>query len=178
METALAIIPPVETEDLFERAATIYLDLWDDGGKAPLIAEVVDRLPEGYPPEALAKLRSREWDDYLSARRKEHLIRTLAPRLMAAQLGASMSKLAAEELVNRLKTNPSQLNAQALVSIMKQGYEFAANIDRDMKEVGGDKPQVYIDMRSIVAAGDDRAFDIMQEIARRYREAQYLGDGT
>jgi hypothetical protein len=174
MSTDLTVIPPVENDDLFERAATIYLDLWDENGKAPLVSEVVEHLP-AYPPESIATLRTKEWDDYLGSRRKEHLMRTLAPRLMAAQLGANMGKMAGEELVRRLKETPDQLSTSALVGVMKQGYDFASNIDRDISELTGDKPQVYIDMRSIVAAGDERAFDVLQEIARRYREAQQLG---
>lgn len=172
METGLTVIPPVPTEDFFERAADIYLELWDELGVAPSLPALEARL-HGYPDTMLDQLKGKLFNNYLAGRRKEHLMSTMASRLMAAQLGANMGRLAGEEIMDRLKHGRiSSMTDKDLLAIMKQGYEFAHKIDKDMEEIKGDKPQVYIDMRSIVAAGDDRAFDVMQELARRFRESQ------
>lgn len=168
----LAVIQPVPMDELFDRAAEIYLDLWDEDGVAPKTVEIEDRLhSEGYPDHAVKQLRTQAWTDFINDRRKEHVIRTMAPRLMAAQLGGTMQRLAGEQIIDRLKNNPSTIDTKDLVAIMKQGGEAAKNIDRDMGvDDGGDKPQVYIDMRSITNQLDDaRAFDLFQEMARRFR---------
>jgi hypothetical protein len=170
----LAVIPPAPIEDMFERAATAYLDAWDELGVPPQLEDIEAVLVEkGYSREHATKLRGAQFEEYLTGRRKEHLIRTMAPRLMAAQMGANLGRMAGEEIAHRLKQNPQAITEKDLVAIMKQGYEFAAKIDKDMDEIKGDKPQVYIDMRSIsTGLPDDRAFDVLQEVARRFREEQ------
>lgn len=168
----LAVIQPVPVDEVFERAAEIYLDLWDEDGIAPKTVVIEEALEkEGFPPYATKQLRTQAWTDFINDRRKEHVIRTMAPRLMAAQLGANMSRLAGEQIIERLMTNPATIDTKDLVAIMKQGAEAAKNIDRDMGLDESDKPQVYIDMRSITNQLDDaRAFDLFHEMARRFRQ--------
>lgn len=173
MTMEITVIPPVDTEDFFERIADRYLELWDENGVAPTLFEVSACVP-GYPDTMYEQLKGKKFNEYLTARRKEHLISTMASRLMAAQLGANMGRLAGEEIMDRLQRQRiSTISEKDLLAIMKQGYEFAHKIDKDMDEIKGDKPQVYIDMRSVVTAlPGDRQMDVLQEIARRFRQTQ------
>ena len=182
MTQELAIIPPVPEEDLFEKAATVYLDLWDQQGKPPSIRGDVEPLLGEYPSDWLCKLHGRAFEEYLAKRRKEHILYTMAPRLVGAHMGAEVGQLALTELVRRLRDpeGVKRVSTKDLTSLVKRAFELAGLVDKDLGDLGGDKkPQVYIDMRTLIATGDEaRAADILMQVARRFSQREGLDAGN
>ena len=144
--------------DLFDLAAAVYNDMFDSGTRAPTLDEVVkelgERYPERYPASArqqfLHHLRKDEFSDMLRGARQTHIMNTLAPRLMAAQMGSKLSAKALETLAARLEggggtyTDESgqevvvpAVSDKNLIEIAKLGMALAEKVDKDLDHATG-----------------------------------------
>lgn len=146
-----------EEDLLYERVATHYLRLQEErNGRKVKVAEALSACLEAHPNEyvesvALAAIKTREFDDYLASRRKEHLLRSLVPALYAAEYGNRLGALAADELAKRLEDEPDRLETKDLLSIIKTGYELASKVDKKVEEVTETQNvQVNLDVKTLL----------------------------
>lgn len=130
-------------QNLFDRAASVYVEMLDGGNPQPRLPDIARRMKDDYPEEAetLDALRTDEFSDVLKERRKTHLVNTLAPRYLMAEMGAGLGAKAAEELQRRLENEASMIDTKNLVAIVKIAGELVAKVD---KEVGDAVPQSVV----------------------------------
>lgn len=174
-------IIPCNDDLLYERAGTAYCDLWDETGLPPKLVQVAERLAERHPDEyadvawSLEKLKTSTFDMILAERRKAHLMYTLAPKLLAAEMGARLGSKAFGILQERLDNDPDSVSPTVLNQIMKTGFELAGKVDRDVAEVTGTgNPTINVNFKELLISLGDEAPQVMAEIARR----QQIGDGS
>jgi hypothetical protein len=173
-----------EVDLLFERVASVYAELLDDRqGKPVRVEEALDatlRTHAEYASEFrndyLERLRTPEFKEYLHSRRAEYIVHTITPRLVAAELGSSMGKLALEQLLTRLTTNAEKMSDKSLLEIAKLGMDMANKIDiGEVKQTEGGQQSAFNQL--IVALPDDLAQGMVQDLLRRAR-MKAVGDGS
>lgn len=159
---------------LFERVASHYLRLQDErSGKRVRVDEALEAClaahPEAYS-EAVARaaVKSKEFDDYLATRRKEHLLTSLVPQLYAAEMGSRMGEMAAQRLLDKLE-NGEEIQDKDLLAIVKLGYELASKVDKKVEEVTeSNKITVNLNLKELlVGLPPDMAQSYMAEVGRR-----------
>jgi len=165
-----------DTDLLYERACSLYLDYLDEHGKAPRLPQVADRLVEAHPdeyPSSSGVLRALTEDSFhkeLRLRRKEHLLTNLGPRLFMAEMATSIGREALEETIDRLKDPETrrEISVRDLNSIIKTASELALAADKDVEEVAQstavNKGTVYNFINQF--ASPERAAVVLQEMAR------------
>lgn len=122
-------------QNLYDRAASIYVEMLDGGNSQPRLPDIARRMKDDYPEEqeTLSALRTDEFSDVLKERRKTHIVNTLAPRYLMAEMGAGLGAKAAEEIQRRLEYEPESVSMKDLVAVAKLSTELTAKVD---KEVG------------------------------------------
>ena len=167
------VLTGADKELLFERVATHYLALQDErGGRRVRIDEALGAClklhPEYDPTLTRVSVRSKEFDTYLTARRKEHLLTTLVPMLYAAEMGSKMTELAGRLLIERLESG-ANLDTKDLLAVIRTGAELAAKVDKQVEQVTEtQKIQVNLDLKGLLLGlPADMAQDYMAEVGRR-----------
>ncbi len=166
--------PAYDTDLVFEQVASHYLDLQDSRpGKRVRLDEAVDACIEMHPEyeceQVRGLVRTKEFDEYLISRRKEHLLTRLVPSLMAAELGSHLGEKAATQLMARLDSG-AQISTKDLIAIVKMAYELAAKADEKVEEATGHQQdvQVNVDLKGLLLGlPADMAQDYMAEVGRR-----------
>ena len=163
-----------EEDLLWERVATHYLRLQEERrGRKVKVDEALAACLEAHPGEyseitARAAIKSATFDDYLVARRKDHMLRSLVPSLYAAEFGSKLGEMAAQRLIDKFE-NGEEIDTKDLLAIVKTGYELAAKADKKIEEVT-ESPniKVNIDLKGLLLGlPPEMAADYMAEIGRR-----------
>lgn len=168
------IIPYVSnTEQLYERAASVYLELWDDRGRPPKHRDVAEAMQEKWDEYdsdyVLGCLACKEFESTLTERRRVHLLYTMVPRLLAAEMGTKLGRAGYEELMRRLEEAPEDLSERVLLDMYKTGFEFAGKLDTQIEEATGQSNiQVNVEFKDmLLALPPDEASILVGELARR-----------
>jgi hypothetical protein len=166
-----------EEELLWERVVSHYLRLQEERkGRKVKVDEALTACLDAHPNEysevvAKAAIKSKDFDDYLAARRKEHMLHSLVPVLYAAEAGLHLGQQAAEELSKRLDSEVvvSEMSDKDLIAIMKTGFEMAAKADKQVEEVTETQNvKINLDLKGLlVGLPPEMAADYMAEIGRR-----------
>jgi hypothetical protein len=163
-----------EEELLWERVATHYLRLQDERrGRKVKVDDALRACLEAHPNEyvevvAKAAIKTKDFDEYLAQRRKDHLIRSLVPELVAAEWGTRAGEMAWERIVSKMEDG-EDVPMKDLIAVAKLGYELAAKADKRVEEVT-ETPnvKVNIDLKGLLLGlPSDMAADYMAEIGRR-----------
>lgn len=174
-----------DTKVLYERAATHYLELYNATGKPPRLEAVVDSLleshPDIYPSRELVvkRLTTPEFQEELRIRRKENLIANIGPRLLMAEMAASIAKEALDETLYRLQDDDrrASISNRDLNTVLKTASELALAVDRDVEEVAQVAP---VNKGTIVQLftqlSPERAAVVMQELARQATAKEREGE--
>lgn len=130
-------------QNLYDQAASVYVEMLDAGNSQPRLSDIARRMKDDYPEEqeTLTALRTDEFSNVLKERRKSHIVNTLAPRYLMAEMGAGLGAKAGEELQRRLENEPSMMATKDLVAVMKVAGDLVAKVD---KEVGDATPQSVV----------------------------------
>jgi hypothetical protein len=171
-----SVLTTTRDEALYERAATAYLDLMDEGKTRPRIADIADVLAGRHPDEygasyreaILERLKNTEFDRYLADRRKRHLIERLAPRMLAAEMGSRVGAKALE-LLDRQLNEGYDIRPKDLVEIAKLGFALSEKVDKDLEEVTGSN-NLTINMefkQLLLGLPPERRMAVAQEFTRR-----------
>jgi hypothetical protein len=170
---------------LLERACTHYLELYQEKGAPPKLSEVAHRLSETHPdeyPNAKAVEMALVGDDFhrmLMERRREYMVTSLAPRMFMAELGASVGREAAEEILSRLanKETRAKISNRDLIAMSKMAVELTEKVQENIKEVA---EQAQVNKGTIVnlftQLPPERATAIIQELIRRQIKAARAGE--
>jgi hypothetical protein len=126
----------IVTDELYERASVCYCEMIDASNTAPKITAVMDKLirehPDDYKREYrqdyLRQLQNPQFNSYLESFREEYIKRTLASRLLAAQLGHRMGTKATERIMEALE-GETELKTKDLIAIAKLGFDLAREVD-------------------------------------------------
>jgi len=171
-----ATLAAEQEELLFERVATHYLRLQDErNGRRVRVHEAVAAVLQLHPNEyqevvAHSAVKCNEFDEYLSKRRKEHLLTRLVPSLYAAEYGSTLGSMAVQRLIEKFE-NGEELETKDLLAILKVGYELASKVDKQVEEVTGTKDvQVNIDVKTLLLGATP------EQLAELGRRAMGSGD--
>ncbi len=168
------VVQPADDE-VFEWGGSTYLRLYDEAQVVPTLDDVVKTVCERHTEldfeTTLVRLKQPEFSDYLTKRRKEHLVRTTASRLWAAEVGHKLTKRAMAELIRRLHDCPEKLRPQDLLMCAKVGQEMVSHVDKDVQEITGTENRtVHMEFKNtVMALSPDDALDFLSEAARRMR---------
>jgi hypothetical protein len=107
------------------------------------MAEVAGRILESHPGEypsvqyVISRLAHPDFQRELSARRKENLVATIGPRLLMAEMAASIARDALDEMLARLRDPQRRegISNRDLNSLVKTAAELASTADREVEEV-------------------------------------------
>ena len=167
---------PDDNQALYERASSHYLELLEEEGRPPRMAEVAGRLwsahSDDYPSAEfiLQRLTTKAFQEELRLRRKEHLIQNIGPRLLMAEMAASIGREALVETLDRLKDPESRkaISNRDLNAILKTAADLANAADKEIEEVAQLAP---VNKGTIVQLftqlSPERAAVVMQELARQ-----------
>lgn len=167
---------PDELETLFERAATHYIDLYNETGKPPRMQEVASRVDESHPREypstdfILKRLEAKEFRQELDIRRRENLILTLGPKLHMAEMAVTIAREGLAERLARLKdpSRRSEISDRDLDATIKLASELLSKVDRDVEEVAQSAPVnkgTIVNM--LMQVSPERGVIMLQELARQ-----------
>jgi len=169
MSLVLADKPDTFDRDrLYEQAASHYLDILDETGKAVRIPALAESLCEAHPNYDLEQVKTLlgapEFETYLQTRRRTHLINSTAAKLVAAEIGSRIAVDALEELQQRIK-RPGMKTGD-LIALAKLGMDLNAGVDKDLTEITGDA-KVTINLKNLlIGLPPERAAALMGEYGR------------
>lgn len=177
MSTDIAL-NELATDELYERASSVYVQLLDAQSSPPKITQVMAKLcaecPDIYPKEHeqrfLAKLHNPEFNAYLEKYRGEYIQRQLAPKLLAAHMGHKIGAKALERLIDRLDSG-EDIKTKDLVALVQLGFGLAEKVGQEVKAVAGDTPQVNAAFQQVlVTLPPEMAEAMAVELIRRQRK--------
>lgn len=168
----------LDRDQLFERAASHWLEMLDSDSRPPRMSRVIEAVCEAHPsyaPEIVARnLQSQDFDTYLQSRRKQHLIGRTAAKLVAAEIGARVGVRALDEIQAKLESG--ELTTKELIEVAKLGMTLNAGIDKDLTEVTGDA-KVTIEMKNVlIGLPPERAAAVMAEYGRMVASPKGIGE--
>lgn len=169
-----------DREELFERAASHYLEMLDSEGKAPKLNRVVEAVCAAHPcydsEQVALYLRSSDFNDYLLGRRRRHLIERTAARLVAAEMGSRLGVDALEALRQRLVFDPDSIKTSELIAIAKLGMDLNAGVDKDLTEATGDV-KIAVHLKDVlIGLPPERAAALMAEYGRAMASPRAKGE--
>jgi hypothetical protein len=176
---------PLALKELHERACTHFLELLDEKGKAPRLHVLVRSLQEAHPgdyPEKAAvrrQLQLPEFEQMLRERRREHLLMSLAPQMLMAEMGAALGRQASEELLDRLNDpeRRAEMDTRDLVAVTKMAAELTDKVKGKLDEAAAES---QVNRGTIVnlftQLPPERAAAVVQEMVRRQLAAQRSGE--
>ncbi len=160
----------IDTDLLFERVASIYLDTLDETTKPLKTPELVHAICEKHPTynaeDVGAALKTPEFDAYLKTRRQRHLIERTAAKLLAAEMGARVGVLALDKLQDRLEKRSDDIKTKDLIEAAKLGMTLNSSIDKDLTEATGDVKITMQIKDVLIGLPPERAAAIMAEYGR------------
>jgi hypothetical protein len=148
---------PFDVDRLYEQSASAYLELLDESGKPPKITQVVELINSRHPNydsiQVATWLKDVEFDSYLQTRRTEHQKKRAAIKLLAAEMGGKVGKMALEQLSDQLENGKKvlvkykdgtseiervDLETKDLIAAAKLGIDLNSALTEESQDVQGD----------------------------------------
>lgn len=186
--TDVILYEPPETPGIYDQAAAAYIEFVESKNRAPKWNELIDALYKENGKDWIDRstlhglLRRKEFQELLAQKRKEHLVVTLAPRLLMGQLSAKLSSEAASELLERLGDAERRMDMETkdLITLMKTCADLAEKVDTQTTQDSSDKQAVNRGtiLNLFTQMSPERAAVIAQEIARQQLSKERGGDDS
>lgn len=179
--TEVSLYEPPSTPGIYEQAADAYIEFIDLKHRAPKWNELIDSLFKQNGKDWIDRmtlhglLRRKEFQDILTQRRHEHVVSTLAPRLLMAHLSSKISTKAAAELLDRLADpiGRGEMETRDLISLVKVCSDLAEKVDipesPTTEQTAVNKGTIF---NLFTQMSPERAAIVAQEIARRQLESE------